>query len=101
MVPQHHTATTWLRQCVEDGLRWRFPQSVPTKARDLIEKELTLIADLGYESYFLTVHDLVRFARSRGILCQGQSPVNPPHPSPLVTGNWRDYHRRLNASGGR
>ena len=72
VVPQGHTATTWLRQCVEDGLRWRFPQGVPTKARDLIEKELTLIVDLGYESYFLTVHDLVRFARSRGILCQGR-----------------------------
>jgi len=72
VVPPDQTATTWLRECVEDGLRRHWPQGVPDKARQLIEKELALIAELGYESYFLTVHDLVRFARSRGILCQGR-----------------------------
>jgi len=72
VVPPGRTASDWLRQQVEAGLRWRWPQGVPEKARRLIEKELALIAELGYESYFLTVHDLVRFARERGILCQGR-----------------------------
>ena len=72
VVPPGFSATAWLRQCVEEGMRWRWPQSVPDKASRLIDKELALIAELGYESYFLTVHDLVRFARSRGILCQGR-----------------------------
>src|SRR5690606_15904427 len=61
-----------LRQLAEEGLRWRWPGGIPDKARELAEKELALIAELGYESYFLTVHDIVRFARSRGILCQGR-----------------------------
>ena len=72
VVPPGFSATAWLRQCVEEGMRWRWPQGVPDKAIRLIDKELTLIAELGYESYFLTVHDLVRFARSRDILCQGR-----------------------------
>ena len=72
VVPAGYTATAWLRRCVEDGAHWRWPQGIPDKAHRLIEKELGLIAELGYESYFLTVHDLVRFARSRGILCQGR-----------------------------
>ena len=46
--------------------------SIPLSTRQLIEAELQLIAELHYEHYFLTVHDLVRFARSRGILCQGR-----------------------------
>ncbi|MBI2311253.1 MAG: error-prone DNA polymerase [Betaproteobacteria bacterium] len=45
---------------------------MPPKVRQLIDHELALIAELGYEPYFLTVHDIVRFARSRGILCQGR-----------------------------
>src|SRR5204863_4075110 len=45
---------------------------VPAKVRQLIHHELTLIAELRYEAYFLTVWDLVRFARGRGILCQGR-----------------------------
>ena len=45
---------------------------MPDKARNQIEHELKLIAELGYEPYFLTVHDIVRFARSKGILCQGR-----------------------------
>ncbi len=46
--------------------------SVPADVRELIEHELALIAELGYEPYFLTVHDIVAFARSRDILCQGR-----------------------------
>jgi len=72
LVPQGHTSTSWLRQLVEEGATWRWPEGVPDKAHAQIEHELRLIADLNYESYFLTVHDLVRFARSRGILCQGR-----------------------------
>ena len=72
VVPSGYNATAWLRHCVEEGMCWRWPQGVPDKAHRLIDKELALIAELGYESYFLTVHDLVRFARSRGILCQGR-----------------------------
>jgi error-prone DNA polymerase len=72
LVPQGQTPTAWLRQLTEKGMAWRWPQGVPEKARLLIERELALIAELGYESYFLTVHDIVRFARSQNILCQGR-----------------------------
>ncbi len=47
-------------------------ETVPDKVRQLVEHELALIAELGYEPYFLTVHDIVRYARSQGILCQGR-----------------------------
>src|SRR5205085_7777755 len=67
-----HTPKSWLAKLTADGLRWRFPQGVPSKVRELAEHELALIAELGYEPFFLTVEDLVRYARSRGILCQGR-----------------------------
>ena len=72
LVPEGQTATSWLRHLSEEGMRWRWPEGAPQKARDLVERELALIAELGYESYFLTVHDIVRFARSQKILCQGR-----------------------------
>jgi error-prone DNA polymerase len=72
LVPEGHTTVTWLRQLVEDGMRERWPDGADAKARELIEKELRLIRKKGYEPYFLTVHDIVRFARSQGILCQGR-----------------------------
>ena len=72
LVPAGHDASSWLRHLVEEGARWRWPEGTSERARELIEKELALVAELGYESYFLTVHDIVRFARSRGILCQGR-----------------------------
>ncbi|SDI19575.1 error-prone DNA polymerase [Pseudomonas benzenivorans] len=72
LVPEGHTPTSWLRQLTERGARWRWPRGIPGKARERIEAELALIAELGYESYFLTVHDIVRFARERAILCQGR-----------------------------
>lgn len=72
LVPPGHDTTSWLRKLVEDGARWRWPDGIPEKARAQLEHELALIADLHYESYFLTVHDIVRFARERGILCQGR-----------------------------
>lgn len=72
VVPAGETPTRWLRHLTEEGASWRWPEGVPEKARVQIEKELSLIEELGYESYFLTVSDIVRFARERKILCQGR-----------------------------
>jgi error-prone DNA polymerase len=72
LVPESHTSTSWLRQLTEEGARWRWPEGVPEKVHKQIEYELGLIAALRFEPYFLTVHDIVRFARSQGILCQGR-----------------------------
>ncbi|MGH8156115.1 MAG: error-prone DNA polymerase, partial [Rhodanobacteraceae bacterium] len=72
LVPDGHTPTSWLRQLTFEGMRWRWPEGTPDAVRTQIEHELALIAELEYEPYFLTVHDIVRFARSQGILCQGR-----------------------------
>ncbi|MCB9831477.1 MAG: error-prone DNA polymerase [Planctomycetes bacterium] len=61
-----------LRALVEEESARRWPEGVPARVRELIEHELALISELAYEGYFLTVYDLVRFARSRAILCQGR-----------------------------
>ena len=66
------TPAQTLRHHTEAGARVRYPAGVPAPVHKQIEHELALIAELRYEMYFLTVHDLVRFARSRGILCQGR-----------------------------
>ncbi len=71
-VGQGETPDARLRRLAEAGLRWRYPHGAPEKVTRLLEHELTLIAKLGYAPYFLTVHDVVEFARSRGILCQGR-----------------------------
>jgi error-prone DNA polymerase len=72
VVPPGITATGWLAQLVDAGAQRRWPAGVPQRVRALLDKELVLIAELGYEHYFLTVHDIVQFARSNGILCQGR-----------------------------
>lgn len=72
LVPAEHDPTSWLRVLVERGAAERWPKGVPAAARAQIEHELELIAELKYESYFLTVHDIVRFAREQHILCQGR-----------------------------
>jgi error-prone DNA polymerase len=72
LAPAGETPASWLRKLIEAGLEWRFPRGTPDSVRSLVEHELALIADLSYEPYFLTVHDIVRFARDRGILCQGR-----------------------------
>ena len=72
LVPAGHDPTSWLRVLVERGAAERWGKSVPAAARAQIEHELALIAELKYESYFLTVHDIVRFAREQRILCQGR-----------------------------
>ncbi|MEE4185136.1 MAG: error-prone DNA polymerase [Gammaproteobacteria bacterium] len=72
LVPAGHNAASWLRALTEQGLRWRWPDGAPERARLQVERELELIEELRYEAYFLTVHDVVRFARQQGILCQGR-----------------------------
>jgi error-prone DNA polymerase len=89
IVPEGQTPVSWLRTLVERGAERRWggippPASGPSAAmhpardvmppyvRTLVEHELALISELAYEPYFLTVHDIVEFARSRGILCQGR-----------------------------
>jgi error-prone DNA polymerase len=62
----------YLRRMVEEGMARRFPNGTSVKVEKQIEQELQLIAELEYEPYFLTVFDIVRFARSKGILCQGR-----------------------------
>ena len=71
-VADGESPTDRLRRLAEDGLVWRYPNGAPERVRGMIEHELALIAKLRYEPYFLTVHDVVAFARSRGILCQGR-----------------------------
>ena len=72
LVPDGHDAASWLRVLVEEGMQWRWPDGVSASIRRQLDHEVQLIAELEYESYFLTVHDIVRFARERGILCQGR-----------------------------
>jgi error-prone DNA polymerase len=72
IVPAGETPASYLRKLTYEGAASRFPAGIPDKVRDQIEHELTTIALLSYEAYFLTVEDIVRFARSVGILCQGR-----------------------------
>jgi len=72
LAPRGMTPGEYLVQLAWAGARRRYPRGVPEKVRGLLEHELRLIAELHYEAYFLTVWDLVRFARRRGILCQGR-----------------------------
>ncbi|MEQ8846832.1 error-prone DNA polymerase [Botrimarina sp.] len=72
LAPDGRTPLGWLAELTLDGARQRYPEGVSAKVRGQLEHELRLIAKLRYEAYFLTVWDLVRFARSRGILCQGR-----------------------------
>jgi error-prone DNA polymerase len=72
IVPDGDTPTAYLRRLTEEGAQQRWPAGMPASVRPLIEHELSLIAELRYEPYFLTVYDIVAFARKRGILCQGR-----------------------------
>ena len=71
-VPDGKTPQSHLEDLTWEGARWRFPDGIPDKVRDTLEKELALIEELDYARYFLTVHDIVHYARSLGILCQGR-----------------------------
>ena len=70
LVPDGETAGSYLRKLTEEGMR-RWPGR-SSQGHQLVEHELKLIAELKYESYFLTVQDIVAFARSQNILCQGR-----------------------------
>jgi len=72
IVPDSETPASYLRYLAEQGMQRRWSNGVPRKVVDLVEHELALIADLEYEPYFLTVYDIVAFARSQDILCQGR-----------------------------
>ncbi|HEV7608151.1 MAG TPA: error-prone DNA polymerase [Steroidobacteraceae bacterium] len=72
LVPAGETAASHLRKLTEAGARKRWPRGIPDDMRAKIEDELQLIADLKYESYFLTVQDIVSEARRLNILCQGR-----------------------------
>ena len=72
VVPSQHTANSYLRQEVARGATQRWPDGVPETVQSRIHRELELITELSYEYYFLTVYDIVRFAKSRDILCQGR-----------------------------
>src|SRR5690606_11955401 len=72
IVPPGLTPAQYLRQeTLAGGLR-RYPAGIPSKVMAQLDNELAIIADLAYEPYFLTVYDIVNFARNRGIRCQGR-----------------------------
>jgi error-prone DNA polymerase len=72
LVPCGETPTTWLRKLTEQGMAGRFPQGISPEIKSMVEHELRLIEELKYEPFFLTVHDVVQFARKEKILCQGR-----------------------------
>ncbi|AOI93405.1 error-prone DNA polymerase [Burkholderia pseudomultivorans] len=72
LVPRGHTPTSYLRQETWAGVARRYWNGVPEKVAKQIRHELALIAKLNYEPFFLTVYDIVKFARSQNILCQGR-----------------------------
>ncbi|NAZ68616.1 error-prone DNA polymerase [Vibrio toranzoniae] len=72
LIPQGETPMSYLRMLVEKGKQARFPQGVPNDIQQIIDKELGLINELDYPFFFLTIHDIVMFAKSQGILYQGR-----------------------------
>lgn len=70
--PENLSATAYLRQETYAGAQRRFKNEIPDSVTRQLEYELQLIAELEYEAYFLTVYDIVKFARAQGILCQGR-----------------------------
>src|SRR5690554_6508636 len=72
LVPEGETPASHLRKLTEAGMDKRWPDGTPPQVVQQVEAELALIAELEYEAFFLTVEDIVRFARGRGILCQGR-----------------------------
>jgi error-prone DNA polymerase len=72
IVPAGETPASHLRALTLRGCDYRWPEGVPAAVRESIEHELRLIAELKFEPFFLTVHDIVEYARSQKILCQGR-----------------------------
>jgi len=71
-LPPGETGNSFLRKLVEEGLSHRYPTGPARKVREQVAHELTLIEELRYADYFLTIWDIVQFARAKGILCQGR-----------------------------
>lgn len=72
LVPAGLTAIQYLRQLVDEGKHKRYPEGVSEEVEQILQKELKLIEEEGYEYFFLTVYDIVLYARSQNILCQGR-----------------------------
>ena len=72
LIPPDHTPSSYLRQETYIGAHRRYSGGIPANVQEQIEMELELVAELRYEYFFLTVYDIVRFARSEHILCQGR-----------------------------
>ncbi len=72
LVPEGETPAAYLKRLTREGEQRRYPKGTPLSVQALIRKELGLISEMKYEHYFLTIHDIVAFARNRGILCQGR-----------------------------
>ncbi|WP_374349587.1 error-prone DNA polymerase, partial [Chitinimonas sp.] len=72
LVPPGISRSQHLAALTRQGLARRYPEGIPDTVLTQVARELQLIADLNYEPFFLTVEDIVRFARGRGILCQGR-----------------------------
>jgi len=70
--PPGRSSQEYLEELAWEGAHWRFPDGIPDKVHGLLERELQLIARMKYAQYFLTVRDIVHFARSQKILCQGR-----------------------------
>ncbi|MEL6609534.1 MAG: error-prone DNA polymerase [Pseudomonadota bacterium] len=71
-ITENETPSARLRRLAYDGLAWRYPDGATERVKQLLEHELALIGKLKYEPYFLTVRDIVAFARAQNILCQGR-----------------------------
>jgi error-prone DNA polymerase len=72
LVPKNETPISHLKNLTDAGAQQRYPNGVPENVTSLVNRELKLIEELRFEPYFLTVHDIVRYARSQHILCQGR-----------------------------
>ena len=72
LIPNHLSPSEYLSEIVEKGKCFRFPQGVPDKIEKLINKELALINEMKYEHFFITIYDIVQFAKQQGILYQGR-----------------------------
>ncbi len=72
LVPAGESFASWLRKLTEVGLKCRYPEGIPAHVAQLVEHELALINELGYEPFFLTVADIVTWAKQQHILCQGR-----------------------------
>ncbi|NVK25034.1 MAG: error-prone DNA polymerase [Gammaproteobacteria bacterium] len=72
LIPKHHNPTTFLKSLVEQGKKLRFPNGLSKQLNATIDKELNLIEEMQYEHFFITIYDIVQFAKSKNILYQGR-----------------------------